>query len=302
MRFSDCLKYSVLILKNDKRRSVLSIIICFLLSVLTMGCLYIGFTYYNNMLNVEDVYLKNNPLEITISRHDSLMLEYSKKYKASRVIGNTSYAIYVDFNKEDINLIDGRFLTSYNELICKNNTEYKLGDVIFYDNADYKICGIYDNEFDSLIGDINYIDNGHIFDSVCVVYNSANLKNINKLISKLIEKSTSLYTADFDRILTFHKYGFLVVAVSILIAIILFISSIGFFANSFIMSLNQSKKLLLMLNLCGLNKKNTIIIESLYGIFISLIGNFIGYIFVLIISSVINLDSFFMFTLKGLYW
>ena len=54
-----------------------------------------------------------------------------------------------------------------------------------------------------------------------------------------------------------------------------------------------------MLNLCGLNKKNTIIIESLYGIFISLIGNFIGYIFVLIISSVINLDSFFMFMIPS---
>lgn len=53
MKLTDYFKYSYILFKKDKKRSLLSMIICFLLSILTMGCMYIGFTYYNNMMNIK---------------------------------------------------------------------------------------------------------------------------------------------------------------------------------------------------------------------------------------------------------
>ena len=77
------------------------------------------------------------------------------------------------------------------------------------------------------------------------------------------------------------------------------ISSIGFFANSLIMSLNQSKKLLAMLNLNGLSRNKLIVVESMYGFTLSFVGMILAYISVWIISLFINLNKLYFFLIPS---
>lgn len=304
MKLTDYFKYSYILFKKDKKRSLLSVIICFLLSILTMGCMYIGFTYYNNMMNIENKYLHEKPLMISVSNNNSLMIEYGKKYNASRIIAESNFALYIDFEKEDDFIITGGVLpSSSHELLVKEKTNLKIGDIVKYNDIEYIVSGTYESsDFDKYIGNINYLPFDLKIKNVVLIYSEAatgTYKNIKKLFSQLDSLNIFVDHYDYDMFLSYHKYGTYIVVFSILVSVILFISSIGFFANSLIMSLNQSKKLLAMLNLNGLSRNKLIVVESMYGFTLSFVGMILAYISVWIISLFINLNKLYFFLIPS---
>ena len=302
MRISDYIRYSYILFQKDKKRSIICIIESFILSILTLGCFYLGFNYYNSMSDIENKYLHKNNLIIDIYGFNEEVVMLAKKYSASKIICESYFAIYLDFENERINLYDGKIPSTSYELLSNSIDNY-IGEKIIENDIEYTICGKYSSDiYDGYIGNIFYLADDIFISSTSIIFADAKngkINEINNFVSILDSMNIEYNHSNYDNFMTYHRNGIFIVVFFIVLAIILFFSTILFFLNSYNMALDQNKLLLVILRLGGLESKKLIMIESIYGFIIASIGNLLAYLFVFILSLFNKSDIFYSLLLPS---
>lgn len=308
MSITDCFKLSKIIYENNKFRTFISIAIVTILSFVYMFILFIGFSYYNNSKIIEDNYLKSNPVSLSLVMKKDIdfnnVICDARKTEPSIILSETAYISLVDFDSlcyDDLKIIAGEIPTFGNyEIIVSETSENDINDIVIINEIECLVVGIYEsNYFDCPIGDIITFSNDINFSSISFIYSCNNIKKNLEKISNFSRKVQELGHEEFtskvlEQVKKYRGNSNLILIICIIIVVLLFTCTIGFYLNSISMCFDQTKRIFTLLSIIGGSNKDSIIIIFIYTLLVSVLGIISSGILMLVSAKIINVGDLFV--------
>ena len=309
MRVNDYFLYAKTIVVNNKLRTIISIIISIVLSFVVSFMLLLSVNYSNNFSKLEREFLNGISIDLSVNGDikdfDSL-IEIGRKYNVSDLSIQKGPLFLRDFYKDfDGTIVDGISLNIGTYGVITNvNDKYKVGDKYYdIDFNEYEVIGLYkkdSNDFNLVYADLT---------ATKKILNKTNLNyefhyttedflnNYNnfKELRNYLDNNRYNYSkpSGLENYLNLHNNIYISVCFLFLISIVLFISMIGFLANSIAMSFSECSSFFDILNNVGARKKDLIIIINIYILSITLISILISSIFLFTIYNRINYNTIY---------
>lgn len=314
MKVTDYFKLSKSIYKNNKFRTFISIAIVAVLSFVYMFILFVGFSYYNNSKKIEEDFLRENPISLSLIMEKSInfdsLIDDARKTKPSIILFEASYITLVDFktlNYDDLDLKNGLMPQSGNyEIIVNENSNIAINDIVIVNEKECLVVGIYESKyFEGPIGDIVSFSNIIDISSISFIYQYDIVKNNLTRILDFSIKMQDIGHEEFtskvlEQVKQYRSYSNLILIVCILVVVLIFACTIGFYLNSIAMCYDQGKRIFTLLNIVGGSNKDSIFIMFVYTLIISVVGISISAIPMVFFVKIINIKELFVSVIPSL--
>ncbi|MGM9969328.1 MAG: FtsX-like permease family protein [Anaeroplasma sp.] len=315
MRISDILRFAFYNIKKHKSRTIFTIIIVWIIGLLTMGILCLSISFAKNMNTIYEEEIKSTGATIEVQKGESLdQIEYGIIQRTINSNSNNIEMVYgygkglfsCDFRYSLYQEID-KNLSNTNSIYLnsKFKSDYNVGDTYILQNIEFIIFGFIDNlQYDYLI-DFSFLYNNFGLNTIIIELKkydnySLTISNMKKLYQELCDKIINqdyLVSRGIELISRAHSLSLILISLASIFIIIILLMSIGCIVNTVKISVDENSMFIGIMSVLGVKNKDILIINILECFCSIIVGVIISYFSLIICSGLLKKILYFIFTI-----